>query len=100
MSEHKHTPGPWRVFTPEDYEGPSSLPGLGVENHEGKAVVWYAAEPETGLENDHDARLIAAAPSLLEALENLLAVHEGKGGTRYHAGDIARAAIAKATGQA
>ena len=42
----------------------------------------------------------AAAPDLLEALQNLLKVHEGEGGTRYHAGDIARAAIAKATGQA
>lgn len=42
------------------------------------------------------AHLIAAAPDLLDALQNLLAVHEGEGGTRYHAGDIARAAIAKA----
>jgi hypothetical protein len=38
-----------------------------------------------------------AAHDLLEALQNLLAVHEGQGGTRYHAGDIARAAIRKAT---
>jgi cation transporter-like permease len=45
-----------------------------------------------------NARLIAAAPELLEALENLLAVHECRGGTKYHAGDIARAAIAKAKG--
>ena len=36
---------------------------------------------------------------LLEALENLLKVHEGEGGTKYHAGDIARAAIAKAKGK-
>ena len=33
---------------------------------------------------------------LLDALENLLKVHEGEGGTQYHAGDMARAAIAKA----
>jgi hypothetical protein len=36
---------------------------------------------------------------LLEALENLLKVHEGEGGTQCHAGDIARAAIAKAKGE-
>lgn len=36
---------------------------------------------------------------LLEALENLLKAHEGKGGTQYNAGDIARAAIAKAKGE-
>jgi len=48
---------------------------------------------------DADARLIAAAPELLEALENLLKVHEGEGGTQYHAGDMARAAIAKAKGE-
>ena len=43
-------------------------------------------------------RLIKA--ELLEALENLLAVNEGEGGTRYHAQDIARAAITKAKGAA
>ena len=46
-----------------------------------------------------NARLIAAAPELLEALENLLKVHEGEGGTQYHAVDMARAAIAKAKGE-
>ena len=45
------------------------------------------------------ARLMAAAPELLEALENLLKVHEGEGGTQYNAADIARAAIAKAKGE-
>ncbi len=36
---------------------------------------------------------------LLEALQNLLKVHEGEGGTQHHAGDMARAAIAKAKGE-
>ena len=45
-----------------------------------------------------DMLLRAAAPDSLDALENLLAVNEGQGGTRYHAQDIARAAIAKAKG--
>jgi hypothetical protein len=42
--------------------------------------------------------LMKARDELLEALENLLKVHEGEGGTQHHAGDMARAAIAKATG--
>ena len=42
--------------------------------------------------------LRAERDELLEALENLLKVHEGEGGTQHHAGDMARAAIAKATG--
>ena len=42
--------------------------------------------------------LMKARDELLEALENLLKVHEGEGGTQHHAGDIARAAIEKATG--
>ena len=36
---------------------------------------------------------------LLEALENLLKVHRGEGGTQHNAADIARAAIAKAKGE-
>ena len=43
--------------------------------------------------------LAAAAPDLLEALENLLKVHEGEGGTQHNAADMARAAIAKAKGE-
>ena len=42
--------------------------------------------------------LMKARDELLEALQNLLKVHEGEGGTQHHAGDMARAAIAKATG--
>ena len=40
-----------------------------------------------------------AAMELLDALENLRKVHEGKDGTQYNAADIARAAIAKAKGE-
>ena len=45
------------------------------------------------VQNSIDARLIAAAPELLDALEALLEMGHAK------AGDIARKAIAKATGQ-
>lgn len=56
-------------------------------------------EKRTSGNEKANAQLIAAAPDLLEALENLLAVREGKGGTRYHCDEIARAAIAKTRGE-
>lgn len=60
------------------------------------AECWRRNDAPTEIAN---ARLIAAAPDLLFALKNLLKVHECEGGTTYRAGDIARAAIAKATGE-
>lgn len=48
---------------------------------------------------DDSDRLIAAAPDLLFALQNLLAVKNGEGGTVFNSDDIARAAIAKAAGR-
>ena len=77
-----HTPGPWYV-----HEEMSDVVCAGDE------VLAEHVSPE-------DAALIASAPDLLDALKNLLAVHEREGGTKCHAGDIARAAIAKATGEA
>ena len=99
MVEAKHTPGPWRwsdVHRASDGGYTWSLIGQG-----GYGILSCDGEGNSpqGIGDYDNARLIAAAPDLLEALQNLLAVHEGEGGTRYHAGDIARAAIAKATGQ-
>jgi len=90
-----HTKGPWVVGPVDDT----------VVTHMGKDGIRYEVAAVDGDYNDPDtwpimeanARLIAAAPDLLEALQNLLAVHQGEGGTKYHAIDIARAAIAKAT---
>jgi len=85
-----HTPGPWfpKIESFRSY------------------VMYHDAEfsrdmPVTSFDLpslEANLQLMSAAPELLEALQNLLAVHDGEGGTRYHAGDIARAAIAKATG--
>lgn len=89
-----HTPGPW-------------------ERHEAGAIVgpklddkpvWLRpviARFETGVK-EADARLIAAAPELLEALEFTLAALEdifGKNKADVGAINTARAAIAKARGQ-
>ena len=61
------------------------------------AAILSAAE-ETGV----DARLIAAAPEMLEALEkclNFISNTEGEIGEDLICGNAARAAIAKATGE-
>ena len=100
MSESKHTPGPWT-------QGWSKS---GID------CVWLdgKTEPEIGMGDDDEwidcgteanARLIAAAPDLLNALEAVLNefAKDGHGG-EFEDGehpyvDAARAAIAKATGQ-
>ena len=82
----KHTPGPWRVV--ED-RVPSSL-----EVYAGKTAIaecWRRADVETEIAN---ARLIAAVPDLLKALEFVI---RGVPDT-WECVQQARAAIAKATG--
>lgn len=74
--ESKHTAGPWVVFTPEDHEGQSDSRTLGIDSADGIAVVWYGDGPETGIPNDADARLIAAAPDLLDLATALLSAIE------------------------
>lgn len=59
---------------------------------------WVIASEMLGPDAANNARLIAAAPELLEALTNLLAVVRGEGGTKPDAHGMAERAIAKATG--
>lgn len=90
----KHTPGPW-VVDPAVRQGftvyaPKEGFIVGTQDEEGR----YGA-----IESEANARLIAAAPDLLEALKELVAAADG-----VNAGPLtwlakARAAIAKATGE-
>lgn len=82
----KHTPGPWLIEKD------------GSAEHRNKANVIRGADGTMivyGQANDADARLIAAAPDLLDALQVMLdaAQHD-----ITQECDIARAAIAKAIG--
>lgn len=87
----KHTPGPWKV---------AAIPGavIAVDNTT-IAKVFYGERSVC----DANARLIAAAPELLEALKGLESRHE-PGVFCDHAAapcdrcDAARVAIAKAEG--
>lgn len=98
----KHTPGPWRIAPPGVYTS-----GVNIDAFAGGYVALIGggvSDPVMA-----DARLIAAAPDLLEALETLLAsfdseIHNEYDGTSWLAerlaeADHARAAIAKARGE-
>jgi len=86
-----HTPGPWYM---RQRSGPGHI----------TSEVCYGDSDECitdGVYNMADARLIAAAPDLLEALEDCLACiswDELSHGRLFSAGNAARDAIEKATG--
>jgi hypothetical protein len=104
QNETKHTPGPWKIN------------GTGILNHPvtGAAVSLIRIETTLGNieihdetnEPDYNARLIAAAPELLEALEECT-TERGAMAYRNHElalkrieyiNGIVRASIAKAKG--
>jgi len=93
--ERKHTPGPWTLSEWEDrYDN-----ALEVTGADGETICDnfpYYPHPVSPA----NARLIAAAPDLLEALELLVrkyGEHEDGTPKDLNAYDIACAAIAKAT---
>jgi hypothetical protein len=82
MTNTRHTPGPWRVEATAYRNQPH------VVNEHGAFVADTDA---------HNARLIAAAPELLAALQDCVAVPNKNRPDEVW--QRARAAIAKATGQ-
>jgi len=90
-----HTPGPWHI------RGPAHTAGWGV-CIAGASEIVARIPGRASARKEANARLIAAAPDLLEAVQNLLAWAEkvhAPGVTRinYSGMDAARAAITKAT---
>jgi hypothetical protein len=87
--ETKHTPGPWTIA--DDMRGIGNARVAGVLDANGIGVA------NCGSHGEANARLIAAAPDMLDALYTLLDAIDGN---RITVGDCnqARAAIAKATG--
>lgn len=90
----KHTPGPWWV----DAKSFGGVETFTVRNEAGKEV---ASGQHIATRRKADARLIAAAPELLEALRGLLHKLDIPQQAMGLAADIyrARAAIAKAEGK-
>lgn len=102
MSEVKHTPGPWKAHRTVSGDYQIRFGGKGGW----LAEVFDDDEPVEG-RTEADARLIAAAPEMLEALQELFLSYKsladsGDAGTwrieDFPEGKKALAAIAKATG--
>ena len=108
----KHTPGPWKVCMPAASDG-APCGGLTVR-YEGPSHRWhiatvYGQDKPTGIkydqgENAANARLIAAAPDLLEACELLVQAYaraEGPSGSiQWEDLDAAHAAAKQAVANA
>ena len=95
-----HTPGPWTDKAIDESQwGVYDSRGWSVaQAHQIKVLSADIKQAE----RTANARLIAAAPDLLAALERLVRQH-GSDGIEYsgdHPVAVARAAIAKATGEA
>jgi len=111
----KHTPGPWIYL----YDGSGDFSVYGVDGAE-VGTAWskdahFMGNGEASYRNEANARLIAAAPELLEALEVLARLDiadlggrpddypvYGRNNSLISCGDVrkVRAAIAKAKGEA
>lgn len=78
----KHTPGPWEIERRRSFV--TAIGPCVADEYAGSA--WLDV-------SEADARLIAAAPELLEALQNLTGILKDAGYATSHAD----AAIAKAT---
>ena len=106
MSAAKHTPGPWFIRTNRHTSTDgrpwgwldAAPPGGPQRNIPGVQVTWTRGEA-----SEANARLIAAAPELLAALNAALDDVDAARADGYEPpawAEAARAAIAKATGSA
>lgn len=92
MSETKFTPGPWKVENSIYEHMHSEIASVASGSERGIAQVWKHPNAMT------DARLIAAAPEMLEALK---AIYEWQSGSLLLSTELweqMRHAIAKAEG--
>ncbi len=106
----KHTMGPWVVGTKTEYGTYNA--NMIFDSQDGAVAMVYGLPSNTMLEKMDEeryseskarARLIAAAPDLLEVLQNMLAQYNtvhGIGDMEMQSAiDFARKTIAKATGE-
>ena len=98
MTDSKHTPGPWTT----EYENTHGAVNYSIHPPTAKKIEdgiargrVYTRPLAYSIKEEANARLIAAAPDLLEACENI----ENDGGqVPEHVWKMIQAAIAKATG--
>lgn len=91
----QHTPGPWRFYTgPQPHGCPIVGNGRGLM----LAMLSHSVNyPDQRDEANANARLIAAAPELLEALKDMIVLQAGISSDPVETLHKARDAIAKAT---
>ena len=106
MSDAKFTPGPWAFQKDEDFSMDEVF-GFFVQGGEGSEIVYF--ENDDRPETKANARLISAAPELLEALMEAekhfgpfaeITINGQHDPDDVRVVSIMRAAIAKATGNA
>lgn len=102
MAESAYTRGPWKTHKRQD----EPLPTLVLGGEFADETVADCSSWQTGRGFDEaaaNARLIAAAPDLVEALESLLVAIDAHSGIRlrdmHHERKAARAALSRALGQ-
>jgi hypothetical protein len=99
---NKHTPGPWQLarFNPERATVEVETVARGDELPDQGCFIALVGAYGAGIEDAPEARLIAAAPDLLAALEYILDWSpDGSKWSGETARDMGRAAIAKARGE-
>ena len=102
---NKHTPGPWKFYKGKLRPKFSQVMIIEIRDKTGKSIVKWTGFDGVNLpkkEIEANARLMAAAPELLEALKTLItALDNCPGEFNYPAKieDMARAVIAKAKGE-
>ncbi len=90
MKQFAGTPGEWQhILTPMGW------PAIEADGEKRIATLRDSSPSITMEEDEANARLIAAAPDLLNALQWLLSAHVGDGPLP----ELAREAIAKALGE-
>ena len=98
MEEFKGTRGKWEVVVGDD-NAPDVISDIGVE------VAFTPTYNGDKTEQRHNAKLIAAAPELLTALQQLLEIYDDNSGkvwttsSKRRALDNARAAVNNALGE-
>ena len=97
MSKNSHTRGPWRAVIRANQHGVKSV-FVDTGNSQGR--VWTINNLTSPLteQNAADARLIAAAPSLLSVCEELIQ-GDGSAESLQRAIDLAHAALTKVKGE-
>lgn len=91
----KHTPGPWLTFA--NLSGSENHKGFKLVDGDGYWLADISPRDEDGIEGGANAKLMAHATDLLEALKICESVLRIKG--YVNAAEIANAAITQATGE-